>query len=93
MLKYRQATRQEILEHYKYHGRVSFETYVREVPDCRTKNGVRHISKGNAKIRDVAGVPMVRLCGEDMELFADYYTLPDGRTFVSCPTIINPKYR
>jgi hypothetical protein len=85
-MKRRPATREEIIKAYEGR-RVRFETYIREVCDCRTEHGVRHIRHATAKVRVVNGVPMVRRLGEDLELFAEFFTL-DGRTFVACPTVV-----
>lgn len=90
-LKIRPATREEILDYYRHNTRVSFQTYVREIYSPKSKNGVRHIQRASSKIRNADGVPMVRRHNQDFELFANFYTLPSGKTFVSCPTIIKPR--
>lgn len=88
----RRATREEILKEYAGR-RVSFGTYIREVGDSRAENGVRHISKARALCTEVEGVPMVTRKGEHVELFAEVFTLENGREFVALPTVVRPEHR
>ena len=89
-LQRRPATAAEIIEYFsKFSSRISFETYVMETFDHRTENGVRHIRRGNSKMRIIDGKPFVVRHGELHELKAEFFTLPTGRTFVAQATIRN----
>lgn len=93
-MKTRPATRQEILA-YCEGRRQSFGTYIREVADRRTHNGVRHISRAKSTVRNVNGAPIVRRNGEDFELFGKIITFDDGTEskIPACLTIVREAHQ
>lgn len=88
-MKTRPATRQEILA-YCEGRRQTFETYIREVSDRRTENGVRHIRRATSIVKNIDGVPTVSRLGEDYELFGKIITFDDGTEsrIPACLTIV-----
>ena len=86
MINVREATPTEILVSkqvaLRWDHRVGFRHFVRELPDYRTENGVRHKQHGRSLLQVIDGVPHVRHHGEVVPLTATYGELDSGRTIL-----------
>lgn len=72
-ITYRDATSDEIAEHYR-HGRARYRHFTREIYAPNSKNGVQHRQHSSAKVRLVEGRAVVRHHGRDEELVGDRYS-------------------
>lgn len=86
MINVREATPTEILVakqfNLRWNNRVSFRHFVREVPDYRTENGVRHKQHGSSRLQVIDGVPHVRHHGHVVPLTATYGELDTGTQII-----------
>ena len=83
---FRKATNAEIIAEARigrYHYRVQYEHYTREIYNPRAKNGVSHRRFSRSKIRDIDGVPHVQYKGELEPVIATHITLDNGATLVA----------
>lgn len=95
-IELREATPAEILADpsieraLRYRRKVRYRHFVRECLLRTARNGVQHRQHSNALIRVIDGKPHVRYLGELHEVTATFYTMRDGRHFISDLRIKSP---
>ncbi len=82
-MKRRQATPEEVIEHFTRFGRASYRHFVKEILNLRAEHGVSHRDHTSARIHDVDGVPHVTYNGLLAVVTATHFTLESGTTFLA----------